>query len=76
MCIVMYARMASSREWMYNRLDGKYLSKVIIVKMDEFIMFACAQEKYRMCQKLKCSCVKCLNVPHLHVDTMKLHLYQ
>ena len=44
MCTLLYAGMASSRDWMYNRLDGKYLSKVFIVKVDEFIVFECAQE--------------------------------
>ena len=53
-----------------NRLDGKYLSKVFIAKVDEFIMFACAQEEYEMHQKLKWLYIKCRNIPYLDVDTV------
>ena len=76
MCTLLYTGMASSWEWMYNRLDGMYLSKVFIAKVDEFIMFACAQEEYKGYKKLKCPCVKHRNIPYLDVDTVKLHLYQ
>ena len=63
-------------EWMYNRIEGKYVSKVSIQKVDEFIKFVYAQEEFQRCPKLKCLCVKCRNVPYLDVDTIKLHLYQ
>jgi len=39
---------------MYNRIEGKYTSKVFIQKVDEFIKFTCAQEEFQRCQKLKC----------------------
>ena len=57
-------------------MEGKYLSKTFVEKVDEFMRFACAQEEFQMCQKLKCPCVKCRNVPYHDVDTIKLHLYQ
>jgi len=63
-------------EWMYNRTEGKCLSKVFIEKVEEFIKFACAQEEFQRLHKLKCPCAKCRNVPYLDVDTIKLHLYQ
>jgi len=72
MCPVRYAGMASTREWMHNRLDGKYLSKVFIAKVDEFIMFVCAQEEYKPCKKLNYLYVKCHNIPYLVVDTVKV----
>ena len=43
MCTVSYEKM--DRDWMYNTLDEKYLSKVIIVKVNEFTFFACAQQE-------------------------------
>jgi len=61
---------------MYNRIEGKYLSKVFVEKANEFIKFACAQEEFQRFHKLKCLCAKCRNVPYLDVDTIKLHLYQ
>jgi len=68
--------MDANRAWMYNRVDGKYLSKVFIAKVNEFITFACAQQEFQRCQKLKCPCTKCRNKPYRDVDTVKLHLYQ
>ena len=66
-----------NRSWMYNRVDGKYLSKVFIAKVNnEFITFACAQQELQRCQKLKCPCTKCRNKPYRDVDTVKLRLYQ
>jgi len=56
---------------MYNRIEGKYLSKTFVEKVDEFIRFVCAHEEFQRCQKLKCPCVKCRNVPYLDVDTIK-----
>jgi len=73
---VRQGRMDRSRLWMYNRVKGKYLCETFVQKVDEFIRFAYAQEKFLRCQKLKCPCVKCRNVPNLDVDTVKLHLYQ
>uniref|UniRef100_A0A7C9EW89 Transposase-associated domain-containing protein n=1 Tax=Opuntia streptacantha TaxID=393608 RepID=A0A7C9EW89_OPUST len=68
--------MDQNREWMYRRLDGKYLNKVFIEKVGEFISFTCRQEEFQRCQKLKCPCVKCRSKPYSDVDTIKLHLYQ
>jgi len=65
-CLVIYAvpheTIDPSRVWMYNRIEGKYLSKAFIKKVDEFIMFACAQDEFHRYRKLKCPCVKCRNV--------------
>ena len=61
---------------MYNRVDGKYLSKVFVAKVNEFITFASAQQEFQRYQRLKCPCTKCRNKPYLNVDTVKLHLYQ
>uniref|UniRef100_A0A7C9D1T7 Transposase-associated domain-containing protein n=1 Tax=Opuntia streptacantha TaxID=393608 RepID=A0A7C9D1T7_OPUST len=68
--------MDQNRGWMYNRLDGKYLSKAFITKVDEFIAFACQQEEFKRCQKLKCPCMKCRSRPYHDVDTIKFHLFQ
>jgi len=49
---------------------------VVIAKVHEFITFACAQEEFQRCQKLKFPSMKHRNKPYLDVDTIKLHLYQ
>ena len=49
---------------------------MFIAKVNEFITFACAQQEFQRCQKLKCPCTKCRNKPYRDVDTVKLHLYQ
>ena len=76
MCIVSYETMDPNREWMYNKLEGKYLSNMFIAKVDDFITFACPQQEFQRCRKFKCSCMKCRNKPYLDVDTIKLRLYQ
>ena len=75
--ICILKQMEQSPVWMYQRLDSdRYLSKIFIERVDEFIDFATAQELFRNMNKIKCLCIKCWNGPYLDVDTVKLHLYK
>ncbi|XP_021867293.1 uncharacterized protein [Spinacia oleracea] len=64
------------REWMYNRVNGNFLSSTYAEKVDEFIEFSCKQENVMIDGLLKCPCAKCRNVPYLDPDVVKFHLYQ
>jgi len=61
---------------MYKRLDRDYSSEEFVKEVDEFIKFAIKDKHYKQYEKLKCPCDKCLNVPYLDEDTVKLHLYK
>lgn len=64
------------RKWMYERLNGKFLSSVYAKKVDEFIEFACKQDNVMTDGLLKCPCAVCRNVPYRGPDVVKLHLYK
>ncbi|GAB4840802.1 hypothetical protein Ancab_039654 [Ancistrocladus abbreviatus] len=68
--------MRSDREWMYQRLDGRWLSATFVEKVEEFIEFACAHDNILVDGKLKCPCKKCMCISYLDIDTIKLHLYK
>ena len=53
MCTVHHGTMDPSREWTCNRIEEKYLSKVFMEKVNEFIKFACEQEEFQRWHKLK-----------------------
>lgn len=68
--------MTSSREWMYKRLDGKFLSLIYANKVDEFIDFVSKRENVLIDGLMKCPCSKCRNIPYRDPETIKLHLYK
>ena len=68
--------MGTNRDWIYERLDGDYLSEKFVRKVNEFIEFASKEEHFKKYEMLKCPCNKCWNVPYLDEDTVKLHLYK
>ncbi|XP_021741193.1 uncharacterized protein LOC110707492 [Chenopodium quinoa] len=64
------------RQWMYERVNGKFFSSTYAKKVDEFIEFASTQDNVMIDGLLKCPCAKCRNVPYLNPDDVKFHLYQ
>lgn len=68
--------MSLNREWMYKRLDGKFLCTTYANKVDEFIAFVSTQESVLLDGLMKCPCAKCRNIPYRDPETIKLHLYK
>ncbi|XP_021766229.1 uncharacterized protein LOC110730712 [Chenopodium quinoa] len=64
------------REWMYERVNGKFFSSTYVKKVDEFNEFACKQDNVMIDGLLKFPCAKCRNVPYMNPDEVKFHLYQ
>jgi len=46
--------MGTNRDWMYKRLDGDYLSKEFVEKVDDFINLASEEEHFKTYERLKC----------------------
>jgi len=44
---------------MYKRLDGDYLSKEFVEKVNEFIKLASGEEHFKTYERLKCPCNRC-----------------
>lgn len=64
------------RQWMYQRLDGRYLSKEYIRRVEEFIKQTSSNPQVCIDGLMKCPCIKCGNRPWLEVKEIKLHLFQ
>ena len=55
--------MTIDREWMYNRLiDGhRSINSEFLVGVELFIEYACHQQVFMDCDKIKYLCCKCQN---------------
>ncbi|XP_057251810.1 uncharacterized protein LOC130591880 [Beta vulgaris subsp. vulgaris] len=74
MCYFM--RVGVNREWMYERLEGNFLSPTFANKVDEFITYATTQDNVVIDRMMKCPCAKCRNIPYEDLETVKVQLYR
>ncbi|XP_019094576.1 PREDICTED: uncharacterized protein LOC109129967 [Camelina sativa] len=68
----------SSREWMYNRIDGRTnnISKEFLAGVEQFMNFANSQPMAQNSGgRFYCPCVKCQNDVILHGTTISNHLH-
>jgi len=63
---------------MVNRLipDRAGYTDEFISGMDEFIKFACSQQKYLSEKVIRCPCKRCKNMKHLTPDEVNEHVFQ
>ncbi|WVZ15584.1 hypothetical protein V8G54_013150 [Vigna mungo] len=68
----------SNRAWMYDRcLRGRgALKESFVLGVEEFIIKACEQERYRRDGGLRCPCLKCDCTKILNERVVKVHLYK
>ena len=68
--------MDSDRQWMYARLDNKWIRPEFIIRIEQFMAFAKMHPKCMDGEKIKCpyNHHKCRNRNYLDEDTVKVHL--
>ena len=67
----------TNRMYMYERKDNRgCVSPVFIQGVKIFIDFGTSQQRFMDEYRIKCSCIKCRNIPYRDSDIVNHHLYK